>query len=106
MKSVMEAAVEALSPKATYSLPPMLMFAIKDHKGGFFLRPFFMPSVPEALRQWQAIATNPQNMISNSPADYRFYLIGEFHPEHGEFKCSEKLVDLGCAADFGPQIGS
>lgn len=56
----------------------MRMFAIHDVKAEVFNTPFFMRTVPEAIRGFMNEAASPDSAIGKWPDDFVLYELGEF----------------------------
>ena len=57
-------------------------------------------TIPEAVRQFEMQARNPDSMISQWPDDYVLYQVGEFDHETAELEAVENLINLGAASQF------
>lgn len=75
------------------------IFAVLDTKLNTYAQPFFMPTVPSALRAFAGACNDPSTMLSKHPTDFSLFLLGEFDDETGEVH-SVKLENLGMAASF------
>jgi len=58
-------------------------YSVKDLKAEAFAPPFFLINNQVAMRGFNAALRDPQNQMSQWPADYALYRIGEFADDTG-----------------------
>jgi len=58
-------------------------FSVKDLKAGAFAPPFFMPSVPPAIRAFGDAVLHRDELMSRHPDDFVLYCVGEFDDNLG-----------------------
>lgn len=63
----------------------VLLYAVRDTKGGFYLPIMQVKSEIEAIRSFTEIAVTSDTPISKYPADFDLYQFGEFDNLTGEF---------------------
>jgi len=62
----------------------LLMFAVYDSKAGAYLQPFFMRSVPEAIRAFTDTVSNPDTAFHRHGEDFTLFQVGEYDDQTGE----------------------
>lgn len=53
------------------------IYAVKDKRSGFFLKPFDCRGVTDAIRMISEVANDPKSMLYKHGDDYTLYLIGK-----------------------------
>lgn len=59
------------------------IFAIFDTKAEYFNQPFFMNTIPEAIRAFTDLVNDDKTRISEHPEDYILYNVGKFDDQDG-----------------------
>ena len=90
------------------------VFGVYDLKACLWLPPFVAVNGEAAKRQFADMALTPGTVLSQHPADFSLYLIGNYHEQTGhlekvdhEFVCNagELLSHLGRVRTFVPGAG-
>lgn len=63
------------------------LMSVFDSAVGIYSPPFCVRAVGQALRDFGQQAKDTQSRISQSPADFTLFELGEFDDERGEFHC-------------------
>lgn len=59
------------------------IFAIRDQKADIFMQPFFQLSQGEAERNFDQLVRDQKSTISQYPADYSLYHLGDYETTTG-----------------------
>lgn len=76
------------------------MFTILDNATAVYSVPFYMLTVAEARRGFEALANDKESKIGMHPHDFKLFHIGEFDDETCKVDTSMGFVDLGYAAEY------
>jgi len=68
----------------------MKLFAVRDKKAQYFLKPFFARNEGEASRSFVDACHDTQTPLAHHPEDYDLYLIGGFDDETGSLKPADE----------------
>lgn len=71
------------------------VFAIRDKATEAYANPFYMTTIPEAIRAFKNVAMEPESNICKHPQDYELYQLGTFDNISGMFK--DKIINFGTA---------
>ena len=63
----------------------LLAITLFDSKAGSFSQPFFVPSLPSALRDFSILVNDGKSLQSQFAADFDLYHIGSFDTSTGLF---------------------
>lgn len=77
----------------------MKLVSIKDMKAQIFFKPNCVATLADALRSFELVANESDNLISQFPNDFRLYHLADFDTSTGEVTPLDPK-DLGAAADF------
>lgn len=81
--------------------------SVRDNVALQFGRPFYTINLGTAIRSFRVELANPESQISQYPADYDLYVLGEFDDETGKFDLDDipniaaRGVDFLAAAAAG-----
>jgi len=67
------------------------VFTLQDLKAGMFMQPFFFPSVGQATRFIQDMASDMQNILARHPGDFVLYQVGEWDDASARFTCEHPV---------------
>lgn len=76
------------------------VFGIWDVKSLTFGQPYFMLTVPAAIRAFSDLSNDPQSSINKHPTDYILFEIGSYDGNTGKFTNLDKHSHLGLAAEY------
>ena len=60
-----------------------LAFAIYDSASEAYMRPFFMNTIGQAIRQFEDLAVDQEHPIGQHPQDYSLFQIGSYTDHDG-----------------------
>jgi hypothetical protein len=65
----------------------LIAMAVKDRAIGSFNRPFFVPSIPMAVRSFtdEVNRVAPDNQMAAHPEDFELWYLGNFNEDSGVF---------------------
>lgn len=80
------------------------VFSVYDIKAKAFSKPVFETHTAGAIRSFTAEINNGQrgNVLREFPEDFKFFSLGTFDPNSGEFQANHK--DLGFAKDYVREV--
>lgn len=78
------------------------VFAIRDSAIEEYSRPFFARTVPEGLRFFSDMLSDPQSDFARHPQDYCLFHIGSYEGNTGELIPLPAPHSLGVAVDLMP----
>lgn len=74
------------------------IFAIYDEKAEAYLQPFFLDTMPLAIRMIGDLLQQPEHNFAKHPSDYTLFLIGEFDESTSKIEsfktCVANFVEL------------
>lgn len=76
------------------------VFSIYDTKASAYLTPFFLPTVPMALRVFAECANSSDHQFGRHPEDFTLFHLGTFDDETCIFTALETKAALGVAIEF------
>lgn len=79
--------------------------AVHDKASELFMRPFAVPAVGVALREFADAVNNPESDFSKHPDHYTLFTLGEFDDNSGEL--TSAVASLGNGITFvksGPSL--
>lgn len=79
-------------------MPRINVFSVRDRIADVFGRPFFVPTVGQAIRSFgDALNSTDDNEMVKHPDDFDLFHLGEFDDETGIFECltAPKQVAVG-----------
>lgn len=68
------------------------IYAVKDKKGGFYLKPFDCRGVTDAIRMITEVAQDEKSMLFKHAHDYQLYLIGKMDDLTGVITTEDQMV--------------
>lgn len=80
--------------------PVQNMYGVYDIKAGRYFPPFLNDNHETAVRAFRSMATNDQNLIGQSPTDFRLMHLGDFDPSDGQIDVLTQPFHVCDAADF------
>jgi len=78
-------------------------FAVLDRKAGFFVSPFFFPSIGQAVRAFQDLVSDSSTSISRHPGDYALFQLSSWDDATGRFENAELPLHLCDASALVPR---
>jgi hypothetical protein len=75
------------------------VFTVYDSAAGFYLEPFFAPSIEFAIRGFRTAVNNEGHQFNAHPTDYTLFHIGIYEPSEGML-VSKTPSSLGVAITF------
>lgn len=81
------------------------VFSVFDSAVQAYDRPFFARTVGEAMRSWEQVVNDGQSPMSNHPADFTLFHLGEFDQATGVFSPlpAHARISSGVEAKRQPQ---
>lgn len=64
----------------------LVVVAVRDSAVDAFSRPFFVPSIPVAVRSFRDEVANPESPMFKHPEDYVLWELGVFDEDDGRFE--------------------
>jgi len=74
------------------------VFSVFDSKVQAYARPFYLRTLPEAVRSFQAACDDSRSELSQHPEDYSLTELGEYDDETGMFTNLRAPINHGTAA--------
>ena len=84
-------------------MPTLKLFAIHDQKAQAFLQPFFLPTIPMAIRDVTELVNDNKHQFGKYSSDYTLYTIGEFSQETGQLVSYSETRLVGNLIEFKMQ---
>lgn len=81
------------------------MFSVYDSKVGAYMKPFYLRSAAEAIREMTDAIVEPKCVFYKHPEDYCLFEVGTFDELTGDFNIYEARVSLGSLIEFKPNTG-
>lgn len=78
-------------------------FAVYDSKAKFFDKPIYLRNSAEAIRAFETEANSGKSAISQYPADFTLFEVGEYDDETGLLTSEKAHINLGCALQYKKQ---
>lgn len=63
-----------------------IAMSVYDDKAQFFHPPFYVRTKQEGIRVFSIAVRDPQSQLSEFPADFKLYHVGNFDDSSGEFE--------------------
>lgn len=82
------------------------MFSVYDSKVEAYTPPFYCRTIGEAMRNWETTCNDGKSMMSNHPADYTLFEVGEYDESTAKVSPLGALKNLGCAIEAKRQVGT
>lgn len=76
------------------------IYAIYDSKVGHYKQPSMFRNAAEAIRGLEQIVNRDDNEISNYPADFTLFEIGEWDELTCKYNLYAAMINLGTALEF------
>lgn len=76
------------------------VFSLYDTKAMCYATPFFMGSIPSAVRAFGDLANDKNSPVAKHPKDYILFQIGEYDDSTGGLVACSPVRNLGIASDF------
>lgn len=78
-----------------------ILYAIRDQGAGYYTTPIMVNRNDiTPLREFQALATNPESIVNKHAAEFELHAIGEIDLETGEIFPLAKARTIASALDF------
>lgn len=78
----------------------LVAVSIFDAKLSAFMRPYFAPSLPAAIRSFGDEVQNADGPMAKHPEDYQLYSVGAFIDDAGVFEMASPPFQVAKAVDF------
>lgn len=83
----------------------MNIYSVYDHKAAAFLPPFTSKTTALAIRDFKAVANDPEHQFGKYPEDYGLFRLGTFDEDTGAITSPDQPQSLGLALEYVNQVG-